>query len=288
MKSLGAIGPLLSTAASLAFLVAGAIAVYTIMTIMGKKDVSRPDVYRKIHRIAGWSFTILFFGLFIYMMTRVGNYKEEFNARITFHFTLAIALFCLLAIKVSIPRLFPNLGKHLFSLGAGVYLLAFPVVVITAGYHIEKIITHEPYVYHGDFDKDFADERLGKEFLITKCSTCHVLETILKPRSEKAWGIVVNRMVALAQPKIRAGEASQILAYLGKNFAPKPITTPASASLVEKHCLPCHEEKEVYKTPYSLIAWKVIIRKMSALDENIVPPAKVNEIAEYLMKNQEK
>ena len=178
------------------------------------------------------------------MTIRVAHYTDEFSSRITWHFSLAIALLCLLVIKISIPRIFPNLGRNLFSLGAGVYLLAFPVVVITAGYHIEKIITHEPYVYHGDFDKDFADERLGKEFLITKCSTCHVIETILKPRSEKAWGIVVNR-IALAQPKIRAGEASQILAYLGKNFAPKPIATTASASLIEKHCLPCHEEKEI-------------------------------------------
>lgn len=286
MQSIGAIGPLFSTAASLIFLVMGAVAVYTMMARMGKNDVSRPEVYAKIHRIAGWSFTTLFVGIFMYMMTRATNYHEEFGARITFHFTLAIALFCLLAIKISVPRFFPNLGRNLFPLGAGVYLLAFPMVIITAGYHLEKLITQEPYVYHGDFDKDFADERLGKEFLITKCSTCHILENILKPRSEKAWGIIVNRMVDLAQPKIRAGEASQILAYLGKNFAPKQIKATAGASLIEIHCLPCHAEKDIYKTLYSVTAWKVIVKKMSEFDENIVPPDKVNEIVEYLMKNQ--
>jgi len=287
MQSLGAIGPLFSTAAGLIFLIMGAVAVYTMMARMGKKELSRPDLYTKIHHIAGWSFTTLFAVIFMYMMTRAANYHEEFGARITFHFTLAIALFCLLAIKISVPRVFPNLGKNLFSLGAGVYLLAFPMVIITAGYHLEKLITREPYVYHGAFDKDFADERLGKEFLITKCSTCHVLETILKPRSEKAWGVIVNRMVDLAQPKIRAGEASQILAYLGKNFAPKQIKATAGASLIEIHCLPCHAEEDIYKTPYNLTAWKVIIRKMSGHDEKIVPPEKVNELAEYLTKGQE-
>lgn len=288
MIGLGAIGPLISTAASLIFLLIGAVAVYTMMARIGKKDISRPELYTKIHRIAGWSFAALFVGLFIYMLTRLSNYSDEFTARITIHFTLAIALLCLLSIKISVPRYFPNLGKSLFSLGAGVYMLTFPMVLITAGYHIEKLITHEPYVYHGDFDKNFADERLGKEFLITKCSTCHVLESILKPRSEKAWGIIVSRMVALARPRIREGEASQILAYLGKNFVPKTIEPPAGASLIEKHCLPCHDAKEIYKTPYGLIAWKAIIKKMSEHDENIVPPARVNELAEYLVKHQEK
>src|SRR3990172_9275680 len=218
MKSLGAIGPLFSTIISLIFLLTGAVAVYTMMARMGKKDVARPDTYTKIHRRAGWTFTTLFAGIFIYMIIRVGNHTDEFTARIALHLTLAIALLFLLAIKISVPRVFPNLGRNLFSLGAGVYLLAFPMVLITAGYHVEKMITHKPYVYHGDFDKNFADEQLGKEFLITKCSTCHVLETILKPRSEKAWGNIVNRMVTLAQPRISPGEASQILAYLGKNY----------------------------------------------------------------------
>ena len=95
-------------------------------------------------------------------------------------------------------------------------------------------------------------------------------------------------MVVLARPRISTGEASQILAYLGKNFLPGPIETAESASLIEKHCLPCHAATDIYKTPYSLIAWKVIIKKMSEYDENIVPSGKVNEIAEYLMKTQEK
>lgn len=287
MKSLGAIGPLVSTAASLIFLGIGALAVYTMMARMGKNNVSSADAYTKIHRLAGWSFTTLFVGVFIYMIIRMGNHTDEFTARIALHLTMAIALFCLLAVKISVARNFQNLGRNLFSLGTGVYLVAFPMVLITAGYHLEKIITHKPYVYHGDFDKNFADESLGKEFLITKCSTCHVLQTILKPRSERAWGDIVNRMVALAQPRITRGEASQILAYLGKNFTPKSAVRPASGSLTETHCLPCHEAKDIYKTPYSLIAWKVIIRKMSTYDEKIVPLDKVDKIAAYLVKSQE-
>lgn len=65
MIRLGAIAPLLSTIASFLFLVLGAVAVYTMMARMGKKEISNPDVYRKVHRIAGWSFTMLFEGVII-------------------------------------------------------------------------------------------------------------------------------------------------------------------------------------------------------------------------------
>ena len=105
MKSLGAIGPFFSTLMSFIFLLTGALALYTMMARMGQKTVSRPDVYTKIHRIAGWSFATLFVGFFIYMMTRLANYTDEFTARITFHFTLAIALLCLLAMKISVVKI---------------------------------------------------------------------------------------------------------------------------------------------------------------------------------------
>jgi len=288
MGYIGAIGPFLSTAASLIFLLIGAVCLYTMMARMGKKGILNPELYTKVHRIAGWSFTSFFVVLFIYMIIRVTHFTDEFASRITLHLALAIGILCLLAIKISVPRFFPNLGRNLFLLGICVYVLAFPMVLITAGYHLEKIIFNEPYVYHGDFDKNFADERLGKEFLIMKCSACHVLETILKPRSEEAWGKVMNRMVLLSQPRISEGEASQILAYVTKNYVPKRIEVPASASPIEQHCLPCHQLEDIYKTPYNLVAWKVILKKMNEHDEKVVPLDKIDDIADYLMKTQTK
>ena len=79
MESIRAIGPLFSTATSLIFLVIGAVAVYTMMAKMGIKDVSRPEVYTKIHRIAGWSFTTLFVGIFIYMIIRLRDCRISYE-----------------------------------------------------------------------------------------------------------------------------------------------------------------------------------------------------------------
>jgi hypothetical protein len=202
------------------------------------------------------------------------------------HITLAITLLCLLAIKISVPRSFPQLGRHLFALGIGVFLLAFPMVLETGGYFVARAITRTPYVHHGQFDRQFADAQLGKEFLITRCSVCHVLETILKPRSEASWGRVVERMVALAHPRISSGEASQILAYLSANFVPRPIAGPERASLVERHCLPCHVATEIHGVPRSRPAWRVIVERMGEIDATLVPPGQVEEIVQALLRTQ--
>jgi hypothetical protein len=286
MDNLKTIAPLLSTTASFLFLLLGAVAIASMMLRMGRNGDAGTQRYVRVHHAAGWSFVALFVGMFVYMLTRVVHYNDEFSSRITMHFTLAIALVCLLAIKVSIPRFFPNFSKHLFLLGSGAYLLAFPMVMITGGYHVEKMITREPYVYHDDFVKKFADDNLGKTFLISKCSSCHVLHDILKPRSEQSWTVTIDRMVDLAQPRISKDEAGQILSFLSKHYAPRKRVAAANASLIEKHCLPCHEEADILAGSHSAEAWRTIVRKMSTYDMTIVPPARVEQIARYLTEFQ--
>jgi hypothetical protein len=43
-----------------------------------------------------------------------------------------------------------------------------------------------------------------------------------------------------------------------------------------------------YAGGLGLVAWKVIIKKMSEKDEKVVPLDKADKIADYLMKSQEK
>jgi hypothetical protein len=286
MESIKVIAPLLSTAASFLFLLVGAVAVLAMMLRMGTNGVSNPERYVRIHRVAGWSFATIFFGMFAYMLTRVVHYNDEFSPRIALHFTLATVLFCLLAFKIAVPRVFPNFGRHLFLLGSGVYVLAFPMVLISGGYHLEKMVTREPYVYHDNFIRKFADDNLGKEFLVTKCATCHPLAEVLKPRSEKAWGQVMDRMLLLASPRLSVDEAGQVLAYLNKYYSPRRIEIPAGASPVDRHCLPCHDATDIFRTQYNLVAWEAIIGKMSDLDDKIVPPDKVKQIAAFMTATQ--
>jgi hypothetical protein len=278
--------PLVSTIISGFFLLFGAVAVYTMMRRMGGKELLKPEVYTTVHKIAGWAFVLLFIIMFIFMLERVENYWEESSPRITLHISLALALLLLLVIKVTIPRFFARLGKNLFLLGTGVYLVAFSLVTITGGYYIIRTVERTPYLTHADLPKHILDINVGKELFINKCSTCHMLDKIMKPRSAEAWETVVNEMVSLAEPRIRVNEGIQILHYLTLTHVPKSPKIPEDASLVEKHCLSCHEANEIYVRRYSEPGWREIVKKMNECDPGIIPLDKIDEMVEFLLRNQ--
>jgi len=280
--------PLTSTILSGIFLLIGAAAVYFMMTKMGRKEIPHPDRYTRLHKWSGWVFVVLFLVLFVFMLERIENYYEEASPRITFHVVLSVALFLLILIKVSIPRYFKMLGKHLFFLGTAVYLTAFTLVTITAGYYIIWNYEQEPYISHADFPEHLKDVDLGKELFILRCSTCHLLKNIMKPRSREAWEKVVNEMVKIAEPRITADEANQILHYLYAVLTPEEKALPETASLLEKHCLPCHEAKEIWSHTYSRSGWREVVKTMNQYDPEIVPLEKLEELVDFLMENQKR
>lgn len=277
--------PFLSSLLSFIFLFAGAVAVYTMMAVQGK-SVSRPKLYVKIHKVSGWLFVALFALLFIFMLQKVGEYWEDFSSLVALHVTLAVSALLLIALKVATPRFFSRLNKNMFALGIGVYLLSFTLVVITAGHYLIHRVKGEPYLSHAKLPEHMLDERLGKELFITKCSTCHMLKNIMQPRSVKSWEKVVNEMVVLAKPRITHDEAGQILHYLAQTHLPRLFEGPPGASLVEKHCLPCHNATEVFAKRYGRAAWMEIVRQMTEYDEQIMPPAKTGEVVDFLLKSQ--
>ena len=130
------------------------------------------------------------------------------------------------------------------------------------------------------------DERLGKELFINKCSTCHALDKIMAPRSVGSWEEVINEMVILAEPRIKPDEAEQILHYLVVTHVPKPFVGSEAASLLEKHCLPCHEEQEITGTSHTRDEWMQIVQRMNEIDPEIVAEDKIEESVNDLLENQ--
>jgi nitrate/TMAO reductase-like tetraheme cytochrome c subunit len=280
------LSPVVSTLLSGIFLLAGAIAVYTLSSLQGGRKVSNPGLYRQIHRVAGWAFVGLFVVVFVFMLARVEDYWEESSARIAIHVALACSLVVMLIAKVLIPRFFSGLGKNLFALGFTAYVLSFVMVAITAGYYLLWRYEEHPRISHRSWQSHMLEERIGKELFIQKCSICHVLNEIMTPRSAESWAEVVNDMILLAEPRITPDEGEQILFYLARTHTPAPFKGPAEATLVEKHCLPCHNATEVYAESRGRVAWKEIVGQMVEYDPETVPSEKVDEIVEFLLKNQ--
>ncbi len=278
--------PLASSIISLVFIIFGGTAVYTMMARLGREDLPNSDRYRTLHKVFGWLFVVLFIVMFIFMLARVEGYWEESSPRISLHVALAVALLLLLLVKVTIPRFFKMFGKHLFLLGVSVYLLAFTLVGITAGYYAIWKYEKLPYISHAEIPEGMKDEEIGKELFITKCSTCHILQDIMKPRSAEAWEKVINEMVVLSEPRITVDEASQILHYLYISHTPDQKEVSESASLIERHCLSCHEAQEIYSHRHSESGWREIIKKMNEYDPEIVPKDKIEDIVKILIENQ--
>jgi uncharacterized membrane protein YuzA (DUF378 family) len=221
--------PEMSTIVSILFLVLGTASVWTMMMRFGRQSTSHRLLL--IHKVAGWSFTIAFAVMVAVMTERMTRHWEPLSALTTVHSTLAVTLLFLLTLKLVIPRFFPGLAKHLFLLGVSVFLIAFTLVGISAGYYLVLKIRKVPYISHNDLTNTELDSQRGKQFLIVKCSTCHIVKDILVKNTPEEWEKIVNRMVKLAAPQITPGEARQIIYFLATEYSTRsggPAPRPAS------------------------------------------------------------
>jgi hypothetical protein len=278
------INPLWSTIISIAFLILGGIALYTMFSVQGRRQAPDYRRYAAWHRMAGRLFAILFLVMFIFMLQRVENFWEESPPRIALHVTFAVALLFLLALKVLIPRFFPKLLKSMFSLGTTVYLLAFTLVWITAGYYLVRQYRGTPYLSHAELPLHVFDTDLGKQLFIARCSTCHLLENIMQRRDVQSWEEVVSKMIELAAPRITPTEGAQILHYLAQTHTP---LTVKGETILEQHCLPCHKPIEIFETNYSRASWREVVIQMRAYGPGFIPEEKVDEIVDYLVRMQQ-
>lgn len=208
--------PEMSAIISFILVVLGGASVWSMMMVFGRQSTSLN--LHKVHKLTGWLFTLAFVVMTVVMAERMTRHWEPLSALNTVHGTLAIALLVLLALKLIITRFFPGLTKHLFLMGISVFLLAFTLVGISGGYYFALTIRKIPYISHNDLSNSDLDAQRGKQFLIVKCATCHIVKDILVGKSPEDWEKTVNRMVRLAAPQITPGEARQIIYYLATEY----------------------------------------------------------------------
>lgn len=276
--------PMVTTSLSLLFVLAGGVSLVIMMEKLGGKQFARPALATRVHRITGWSVVVLYLILLVVMVGRIERYWETAPARIAIHVALAVSLLVLLAVKISIPRLFPGLARHLFVFGVSAYLVGFVLVGITAGYYLLQTFRGVPYISHGTLPKRMEDPRLGLELFITRCSVCHQLRDILTPRKPKEWEDIVTRMVKLAEPRISPDEAGQILDYLQATRVPKPSASAPGTTLVGRYCSPCHALPDIERRHFDRAEWGKIVRRMGKRAPDIVPPDKIEKVVDALVQ----
>ncbi len=254
------------------FVLIGACATLLMLELRGNpKNKQISQRLMKTHRILGFLFAGVFLIMLILMINKAGTYQEEFSPRVILHIALGSILIPLFIIKILIVRRFKRLGSHLLGFGIAVFLTAFLLNSITAGYYF----LHQSdirYVTMSERDSTIFDEDMGRLFVTQKCGKCHTLERVFRAfKSEEGWTKTINRMAVIDAPNIRDFDAKQMIHYLVKqqetreelNAKITDVNKEIGRTLIEQKCSACHTLDRVYKASKTQEEWVETIETMA-------------------------
>lgn len=159
------------------FLAVGLVAVICMLTLMGRSERKISATFlRRMHKSAGFVFTVLLLVISYFCIKYVAMMGDQLSARAIFHAVLALALFIVLALKLSIVQFYKQFLRYVPGLGMTVFALAFVVFCTSSGYFFlktenrkaksEEISKPTKTVLEGDVEK-------GAALFDSKCSFCH-------------------------------------------------------------------------------------------------------------------
>jgi cytochrome c2 len=156
------------------FLGFGFIAVICMMTLMGKSERKTSSTFlRRLHKITGAIFAVMYLVISYICLHYVRMMGEGMSTRAVFHSVLALALFIVLAFKLSIVQFYRQFLRYVPGLGMTVFSLAFAVFFTSAGYFflvkggVSKVEKPASEV------EATADADRGQTLFDQQCSFCH-------------------------------------------------------------------------------------------------------------------
>ncbi|MBD3414855.1 MAG: c-type cytochrome [Candidatus Aminicenantes bacterium] len=159
------------------FFAAAVTAVISMLTLMGRqeKKISSKGL-RQIHRAAGYTFFIFLIGISIICIHYVAKVGDALSFRAFTHSVLALALFVILVLKMSIVRFFKGFLKIAPQLGMMVFVLAFLVFSTSAGFFFlmtfSSVKSQEETSMQTPVSENGPIER-GTTLFQNKCMSCH-------------------------------------------------------------------------------------------------------------------
>jgi len=165
----------IKTLLALVFLSSGFTALITMLTLMGKPDKKMsPKTLKNIHKSGGYLFLILLPVLVFLGAKYWASAGDQISTRAVFHIVLALTLFIVFFIKLSIVRIFKQFMKFLPVMGITLFSLTFIIVSITGGFHMLRSIATPVSEVQGEIPMDAgADVRNGQLLFQNNCIFCH-------------------------------------------------------------------------------------------------------------------
>jgi len=156
------------------FLLLGLVAIICMLTLMGRAERKIGATFlRRLHKIAGALFAVTFLVISYFCLHYVKMAGEELSARAVFHGVLALALFFILALKISMVQFYKQFLRYVPGLGMTVFGLAFAVFFTSAGYFF--LVTEKTTVAGeavSEISESSGVER-GRVLFDKQCSFCH-------------------------------------------------------------------------------------------------------------------
>ncbi len=114
---------------------------FLMLEVFGRAELRYDPVkLRKIHRINGRLFILLYFFIAYFCLQYIITGKDELSARITLHGTFALYVILLLALKISALRIYRRSAQAITLssatvLGPLIVLLALGMAALAGGYY---------------------------------------------------------------------------------------------------------------------------------------------------------
>ena len=271
------------------FLVAGIVAVVTMLRVLGQPQLPGPVKMRlfKVHRLAGRLYALLYLVLLPLMLFKARDYGA-FNALQALHIALAVALLPILGVKIFIARKCGGLHNLLPPLGITAFVFGTTVVLLGLGPFVQAR-TPAPTI---DPETATPEELVaaGRDLLERRCQKCHDLDRVYDLKGKKTaglWRSVVARMVRL--DSALENVEKPVAAYLAAEFA-APDTpagmTLTGAALVEARCSKCHSLDRVYGPTKTKDDWRSTVERYAVLLPDHIRPDEVEPIAAFLYEKR--
>jgi len=90
---------------------------------------------KRIHRINGIIFILLYFFIAFFCVGYIISTKEEPSARVTFHAVFALSVIILLFLKISFIRFYRQFYAKILTLGPLVAIISFGMMATSGGYY---------------------------------------------------------------------------------------------------------------------------------------------------------
>jgi mono/diheme cytochrome c family protein len=156
------------------FLAVGLTAVICMLALMGRAERKISATFlSRTHKVAGALFAVMLLVISYFCLQYVKMAGDGLSTRAVFHGVLALALFFILALKLSIVQFYKQFLRYVPGLGMTVFGLAFAVFFTSAGYFF--LVTEKTTVA-GETTSEVIESsgvERGKAVFENQCSFCH-------------------------------------------------------------------------------------------------------------------